>query len=453
MQAGIASDQEPINKLTLITKNGHCASESRPARPDASLAKPQSLHLALEPESAALYCRAKELECAEKANSQSPSSTCYMVLDIGGGTVDITAHKITDKGAIQVILPPHGNDWGGKRINEEFKFFLGNLINDPTFGKYIATGNMEADSKHSADLDVIINQTFETQKKIFGSKDEHTEQDEALIQLTHTFMMTYGADLKKGVAGFDCDGIQLSDDELVLSYIKMDDFFSQAVEEIISCVKECVEEVESHHKLESIFFVGGFGGSKYLHGKVRDTLPGHIKTFCPIDHVTAVVSGAVLFRQNPAVIRSRVADATYGAACTARFDPAIHKEAYAFYDDDKYKRCNHLLLPFVIKGDVIDSEYILTQIYNPLERIQTSALFEIYTTSGETVEYVCGPRGERLSEIHKIGELTVQMPNITDDKHRQIKLMFDFTHTEIKVEAYDLTSGVRVYTTVDFLSA
>ena len=447
MQAGIASDEEPIKMLTLVTKeNGHYT--SRPAKPDTSLAKPQSLYLALEPESAALYCR----ECAEKANSQSPSSTCYMVLDIGGGTVDITAHKITDEGAIQVILPPRGNDWGGKKINEEFKLFLGELIDDPTFGKYISTGDVEADSKHSADLDMIINQTFEAQKKIFGSKNEHTQQDEALIQLSHTFMMTYEADLKKGVVEFSDDDVQLSDDELVLSYIQMDNFFSHSVEEIVSCVGECVKEVERQHKLESVFFVGGFGGSKYLHGKVKDTLASHIKTICPRDHITAVVSGAVLFRQNPTIIRSRVADATYGAACTAKFDPTLHKQEYVFYDDDHYKRCNHLLLPFVIKDDIIDAKYILTHIYNPLKHFQTSAPFEIYTTTGKTVEYVCGPRGEELSEICKIGELSVQMPDTTNDKYRQIKLMFDFTHTEIKVEAYDLTSGLKVYTTLNFLS-
>lgn len=313
IQAGIASNEQPITKLTLVTKENGCYTP-RPAKPDLSRVKPQSLYLALEPESAALYC----IECAKKANPQCPSSTCYMVLDIGGGTVDITAHKVSDAGTIEVILPPCGNDWGGKKINEEFKFFLGDLIGDPTFEKYISTGDAGKDSKHNADLDMLVNQTFEAQKKIYGSKEEYTCEDEALIRLSHTFMNTYETDLMKGIAALKSTHVQLSDDELVLSYTKMDDFFSQSVDEIVSCVRKSVKEVEHQHKLESVFFVGGFGGSKYLHGKVKDTLDSRIKTFCPRDHITAVVSGAVLFRQNPAIIKSRVADATYGAASTLR---------------------------------------------------------------------------------------------------------------------------------------
>ena len=35
-----------------------------------------------------------------------------MVVDIGGGTVDITVHD-NSNGKISVILPPMGNTWGG----------------------------------------------------------------------------------------------------------------------------------------------------------------------------------------------------------------------------------------------------------------------------------------------------------------------------------------------------
>ena len=447
MQAGIASDEEPIIKLTLISKENGCYS-SRPAKPNASLVKPQSLYLALEPESAALYC----IECAKKDKPSCASSTCYMILDIGGGTVDITAHKVSDAGTIQAILPPRGNDWGGKKINEEFKFFLGNLVGDPTFERYISTGDTETNSKHSADLDMIINQSFEEEKRVFGDKKDHTQEDEILINLPYSFIQTYRQDLEKGIRELNCNDVQFSGDELMLSYIKMDDLFSQSVEEIISCVSECVREVERQCKLASVFFVGGYGGSKYLLGKIRDTLDCRIKTYCPLDHKTAVVSGAVLFHQNPAVIRSRVADATYGAACAIVFDPTIHEQDYAYYDDDHNKKCNSILQPFIIKDDIIDAKYILTKTYKPHVHFLTIMHFEIYTTSSKTIKYICGPRGEKLSEVHKIGELSVQMPDTATDKDREVKLMFDFTHTEIQVEAYDLTSGMKACTTVDFLS-
>ena len=432
-------------KLTLVTRQGGHFT-SIPAKPIAAYTKPEALSLALEPEAAALHCinQCKELKLP------LANSSCYMVLDIGGGTVDITAHKVTD-GSIQVILPPKGNDWGGKKINEEFKKFLGKIINDPNFHKYLhASRNPDITAKNYADLDVIIYQLFEDQKIIFGEKSVCS--DEALIMLPYSFMMTYKDELERGVKTLNSPHVQLSDNELAISYRKMEEFFSEAITKIIACVTECIREVERKHTLESVFFVGGFGGCKYLHDKVKRTLNSRIKTYCPRDHRTAIVSGAVLFCQNSAVIKSRIADATYGSDCSQTFDSHLHSREYLFYDDDRVEKCNHLFHPFVLKDEVIHSDRVLTSSYSPIRHHQKNMHFTIYSTLKTSMKYTHTPSGELLDEFHKIGELTVQMPIMTNDKKRKVRLTFDFSHTEIHIEAYDITSGERVTTTVDFLS-
>ena len=55
--------------------------------------------------------------------------------------------------------------------------------------------------------------------------------------------------------------------------------------------------------------------------------------------------------------------------------------------------------------------------------------------------------------IRKIGQFKVQMPDLRGDKSRQVDVTFDFSHTEIQVKGYDLTSGNEVKVTLDFLSA
>lgn len=50
------------------------------------------LILALEPEAVALYCRLDSRELTFKQGSK------YMVVDCGGGTVDIAVHEIDNKG-------------------------------------------------------------------------------------------------------------------------------------------------------------------------------------------------------------------------------------------------------------------------------------------------------------------------------------------------------------------
>lgn len=443
-QAGIASDDDEIMSLTPATKQGRHFT-SIPCKPVAEFTKPEALSLALEPEVAALYC----INQAKELGSPIAATSCYMVLDIGGGTVDITAHKVTN-GCIEVVLPPKGNDWGGKRINEEFRDFLAMLVNDSNFAKYLFTGQPDVTSKNKAELESIIYNVFEEQKQFFG--DRGVCDDEALINLPFSFMRTYGDDLERGVERLNSPDVCLSDNELLISYRKMEDFFSKANAEIMSCVSESVREVERKYQLESVFFVGGFGGCKYLHDKVKEVLRDDIRTFCPRDHKTAVVCGAVLFGQNPAIIKSRIADATYGTGCIRGFDPQLHDRQYLIYDDDRMEKCNHLFRPFVFKGDVIRADKILVTTSTPFKHFQQNMYFEIFTTQDQLLKYVKTPNNKSIAQATKVGELTVQMPDMSNDKNREVKLTFDFSHTEIHIEAYDITSGERVTTIVDFLS-
>ncbi|XP_060590803.1 heat shock 70 kDa protein 12A-like isoform X2 [Ruditapes philippinarum] len=56
------------------------------------------LRIALEPEAASIYCRHSPVDAStsetELAISNLPIGTKYMVLDTGGGTIDITVHEV-----------------------------------------------------------------------------------------------------------------------------------------------------------------------------------------------------------------------------------------------------------------------------------------------------------------------------------------------------------------------
>ena len=136
---------------------------------------PDKLSLALVPECAAFYCQnMSEQQLAVYCPAQKPSyqSTQYLVVDIGGGTVDISAHKVspTPDRHLQVVHPPTGNDCGGSSVNNEFKAFLGRLVNDKKFTRYVQTNDPLTNARHSADLNELVNRTFEIQKVLFGRR-------------------------------------------------------------------------------------------------------------------------------------------------------------------------------------------------------------------------------------------------------------------------------------------
>ena len=110
-----------------------------PVIPEES--SPDKLSLALEPEAAAIYCQnITAQQVASYCESVPPfTSKSFLVVDIGGGTVDISAHRIssTPEQHIEVILPPAGNDCGGSMVNKKFAEFLGELVGDKTSSQFV----------------------------------------------------------------------------------------------------------------------------------------------------------------------------------------------------------------------------------------------------------------------------------------------------------------------------
>ncbi len=81
------------------------------------------LVLAIEPECAALATE-KDTKGFLSTNDQ------FMVLDCGGGTVDITMHRSLSKTPfrLQELARPEGGDWGSTYVDEEFGAFLTELL-------------------------------------------------------------------------------------------------------------------------------------------------------------------------------------------------------------------------------------------------------------------------------------------------------------------------------------
>ena len=93
-----------------------------------------NLLLCLEPEGASIQCR-EDAEITVKQQMQKGS--VVMVLDCGGGTVDITVHKLlcepSEKFLCNELIPSSGgSEWGSKYVDLYFEDFLQDF-----FGFYI----------------------------------------------------------------------------------------------------------------------------------------------------------------------------------------------------------------------------------------------------------------------------------------------------------------------------
>ena len=135
----------------------------------------------------------------------------------------------------------------------------------------------------------------------------------------------------------------------------------------------------------------------------------------------------------------------------------LHEEQYKLEDDDGKLYCTRIFTTFVERGDLVCTGEVFFDSFCPFWHSQRSLCIGIYSSPEKDVWYTTGKWGkgreaERPASVYKLGELTVEMPDLRGDKNRSVNVQLDFSQTEIQVRAYDCTSKNEVKVVVDFLS-
>ena len=430
----------------------HLTSISSRSLPLPAEVNPDKLSLALEPEAAALYSQKNVVGQITSDPSSAAISvpSKYIVIDIGGGTVDITAHVEVD-GGIVVVNIPTGNAWGGTQVNEAFSKMLQGIVNDPGFEKFLASGDR---SQSMAVINGILYREFEDQKLLFGQG----KAEEIAIDLPNSFAILFDSILQ--VETKKIDGIEYEDNTIYLEKeVVESQLFGPALDGIIKCTLEAIEENE--HNFDAFYLVGGFGGCKYVHEKVFPAIKkvcnskGHHCTVLvpPTPHL-AVAQGAVMWRKNPEKIKARRSDGTYGIEVTMPFDSTKHNSHYRYYDKDrKEDRCKNIFCVFLEKSELANAEEVMTTSLSPYSQATTKSFIGIYCTPNLGVQYVEEENGK--STVTEIGQLVIDIPNPDNLplRERLYDVTMDFSGTEIQAKANYRVTGKEVKTVCDFLSA
>ena len=404
------------------------------------------LTLALEPESAAIYSQKdtmKEIESDPSAAAISLPSK-YMVIDIGGGTVDITAHIEVD-GSIVVENIPTGNAWGGTQVNEAFSKLLQGFVGDPGYERYLSTGRK---SKQNAIVNQILYKEFEDQKILFGQ----CKTDEIAITLSN-FLPFYKKEAEANEKTIE--GISYEDDTLYLEKELVESqLFGPALDGIIKCTLEAIKDKE--YKVDTFYLVGGFGGCKYVHQKVEEAIKKFYNStahvIVPVSPQLAVAQGAVMWRKNPGKVKARRSDATYGIGITLLFDSQKHDQHYKYNDEENQDICASVFHVFLEKGELVCENEVFKTEGIPQSQESTQVSITIYSTTNPDIQYIEDKKGK--STVTEIGQLLINVPNpdsLPNDE-RIVDVTMDFSGTEIQAKAKYRVTGEEVKTVCDFLS-
>ena len=250
-----------------------------------------------------------------------------MVLDWGGGTVDITVHKLMwephENFLCEEYLPSSGGcEWGSKYVDAHFEKFLEEFFGEEVFSAYIKNA--------LARLEILKH--FEMLKRKFSpGKDERSRlqlsylgedlSSDRLKDLIDQFNANYkdsNMHLKKRGAS----GVDIPPD-------LMKSFFEPLFQKITKKVQELIDDAveKKGDPINFIFMVGGFSESPYLKQVTKDLFEKEdLHVLVPRRPQVSVIRGACMFGLNPRSITSRISKKTYGINTLTTFDPEKHPE-------------------------------------------------------------------------------------------------------------------------------
>lgn len=381
------------------------------------------LLIALEPEAAAMYC--KSLPNKSLTDTFKPHKR-YMVLDLGGGTVDVVVHDVLEDGGLAEVYKASGGDWGGTMVDREFERYIQNIFNSETCLKEL----WSLSPRDAYDLE----REFEMQKRQISNKaaDIRLKLPARLKQVGNIPLTS-----------------SITVDHIYVQYPKFKEFFENPKNRIISLIKDILNEVG---RLDQIILVGGFSNSRYLYDQLKSNSDiSSIDICCPKEPGLAVLQGAVLFGYNPEEVRSRICRYTFGFGVLQDFDESEHPENKKDEVDGEIV-CKDVFDILVHEGEEVkfdDPKFATSKSsHRQADRKHIPIKKELF--AGKNI-----PRGRTVyvteEGIKSLGKITSYAPKEGWSNLVEFETKVYFGQTEIKIEDFDKTNNRTVKVEIDFL--
>ncbi|UPK91940.1 hypothetical protein LCI18_002875 [Fusarium solani-melongenae] len=281
------------------------------------------LTLVSEPEAAALFCSKTGLLNLKVHDA-------VLIVDCGGGTVDLIAYEVEEENPFTVAecTAGSGDSCGSTALNRNFSNILRTKIRkmklpdgSKTAGRVYAKCIMDFENRIKADF------------RNNGQK----------------WAVDVGIEAEFPEAGIEEGYMTFSNEEILQC-------FEPVVNRILELVRNQIIAIQAQNRtLQNILVVGGFGASEYLFQQIKLHVPPQFqsKVVRPMDSVAAIVKGAVTAGITERIITHRVARRHYLMATLQPFKEGYHPEAYRVPSLDGKDRCKFTRQIFVQKGQKV----------------------------------------------------------------------------------------------------
>uniref|UniRef100_A0AAZ3S5P1 Heat shock 70 kDa protein 12A n=1 Tax=Oncorhynchus tshawytscha TaxID=74940 RepID=A0AAZ3S5P1_ONCTS len=443
---------------------------------------PEQLIIALEPEAASIYCRKLRLhqmidigtkttqngfspnenvgagmtQAKEPVRSKRQSRTFlvenvigelwseleegdrYVVVDCGGGTVDLTVHQIQlPEGHLKELYKASGGPYGSIGIDYEFEKLLCKIFGPDFIDQFKI-------KRPAAWVDLMI--AFESRKRA-AAPDRTNPLN---INLPFSFIDYYkkfrGHSVEHALRKSNVDFVKWSSQGMLrMNPDAMNALFKPTIDHIIQHLTDLFDKPEVCD-IKFLFLVGGFAESPLLQQAVQNMLHGRSRIIIPHDVGLTILKGAVLFGLDPSVIKVRRSPLTYGVGVLNRYVEGKHPPDKMLVKDGT-RWCTDVFDTFIVCDQSVALGETVKRSYTPAKPSQQVIIIHIYCSEKEGVGFISEPG------VRKCGTLRLDVTGTeTSAARREIQTHMQFGDTEIRAMAVDVATSRTVKASIDFLA-
>ncbi|KUN84208.1 Hsp70 family protein [Streptomyces griseoruber] len=414
------------------------------------------LILAREPEAAALYC---QIHLARVIAARGESTTAevtragsrFMVVDCGGGTVDITAYRVVatahaDRRRLVEIGKVSGGKLGSEYINQAF---VDDILTDRLGGRQV----VERIRRERPDALLEIMQIWESGKLSVsatrGPDDELTIDQPVYVTLPRDLDELLTDDIRKSLAARPGG----SESRIVVTTEEVRRLFDNVLRDLVELVDVQLAAMRQRDGApdgpEQVLLVGGLSGAQYLRQRLLSHFGDTVTLVRTTNPVGAVLRGAVLLGYDPELIISRRSRYTYGCNVALPFEPGRDPVAKRLEGQGRVM-CNDRFHRFVRIGDTVDTGGTSgPSPFIPLQPTQDSVTFRFFRTLAEDPRYIDDEGCEQIGTLSVELGTAMSLP-LTQ---RLVQVRLGFGGSEISARAVNTHTGAELDTTLRFDSS
>jgi hypothetical protein len=408
------------------------------------------LLLVQEPEAAALQCRvhmarrAADFGDEGTADDLGTDGARFVVVDCGGGTVDITAYRVLgppgDDQRLMELCRASGGKLGSEYINSEF---VAKVLTKHFGGVAVVDSLRE---QFPQDVREIVDKWEQEKVNLEIRIDAQTGEPHIADPVVITVPFPIGEYLRSQWPGVG-NGVN---HRIIVEPAEIEELFEVIVPGVLDEIEGRLDEVRQNagpppSGREILLLVGGFAGSEYLRERISRRFGKQVKIFVPDHPVAAVLFGAVRFCHRPGIIGSRRSRKTYGYTSFLPVEESADDQSRRKRNDEGEYRCLRFARQVQI-GESVEVGKVTTTALYPMWEDQAGLEIRLLASTELNPRYPDSPG------VEQIGSVNVDISESLGEPiaERAVTLEIRFGETEIQVECSNTKTGAPYKFTADF---